>query len=134
MILRRLFFVAALLAACQAAIAADALPASALTFPKITDKTLVVWVAPADLTQRGGSVLTLDDQQSHFDAIVFGELAPARWMAGSDFYRRTKKDQTDDPTETAGPQAVVQVAVVYQGNHVTVYREGKVYARHEISQ
>jgi beta-fructofuranosidase len=134
MTLRLLFLVPSLLAACQAAVAADSAPASAPTLPNITDKTLVAWVAPANLTQRGGSVLTLDDQQSHFDAIVFGELAPARWMAGSDFYRRTKKEQGDCPAETAGPQTVVQVAIVYQGNHVTVYRDGKVYVRHEISQ
>jgi hypothetical protein len=29
----------------------------------LRDKTLVVWAAPANLTQRGGSVLTIDDGQ-----------------------------------------------------------------------
>jgi beta-fructofuranosidase len=53
----------------------------------------VAWVAPANLTQRGGSVLTLDDGQGHFDGIVFGELAAGKWMAGSDNYRRTEKNQ-----------------------------------------
>jgi len=45
-----------------------------------TDKTLVAWVVPADLTHRGGSVLTIqsDDQ---FDGIVFGG-ATARKMDG----------------------------------------------------
>ena len=46
----------------------------------LKDKTLVAWVAPANLAQRGGSVLTLEDQQDHFDGIVFGEIAPAKWM------------------------------------------------------
>jgi hypothetical protein len=50
----------------------------------LLDKTLVAWICPANLTQRGGSVLTIDDSQSHFDGIVFGELMPKRWMAGSD--------------------------------------------------
>ena len=29
--------------------------------PPIADKTLVAWVAPANLAQRGGSVLTLEE-------------------------------------------------------------------------
>ena len=67
----------------------------------LKDKTLVAWVTPANLTQRGGSVLTLDDQDSHFDGIVFGELMPGKWMAGSDFFKRTQKDQANCPAETA---------------------------------
>ena len=58
---------------------------------QLKDKTLVVWVAPANLTQQGGSVLTIEDDQSHFDGIFFGEIAPAKWMPGSDFHRRTLK-------------------------------------------
>ncbi|MFV1964984.1 MAG: hypothetical protein ACC628_06145, partial [Pirellulaceae bacterium] len=57
----------------------------------IADKTMVIWVAPADLTQRGGSVLTLEKSGGVFDAIVFGELAPSKWMAGSNGFRRTRK-------------------------------------------
>jgi hypothetical protein len=43
----------------------------------IGDKTLVAWVYLDNTTQRGGSALTLDDQASHFDGIIFGERAPA---------------------------------------------------------
>jgi sucrose-6-phosphate hydrolase SacC (GH32 family) len=100
----------------------------------LRDKTLVAWVAPANLTQRGGSVLTIDDQDSHFDGIVFGELSPARWMAGSDFYRRTLRDQSRCPAETTDPGTLVQVAIVYEGRLVTVYRNGKEIARHAIVQ
>ena len=112
--------------------AAEQPPAADLS--EVIDKTLVAWVSPGNLTQQGGSVLTLDDQHSHFDGIIFGELAPAKWMAGSDFYNRTKKEQANDPIETADPRTLVQVAIVYKGNHVTVYRNGKEYARHQISQ
>ena len=79
-------------------------------------------------------MLTLDDQQSHFDGIVFGELAAAKWMAGSDFFSRTQKDQANNPVETADSNTLVQVAIVYQGKQVTVYRNGKQYARHAIAQ
>jgi beta-fructofuranosidase len=100
---------------------------------EVINKTLVAWVSPGNLTQQGGSVLTLDDQQSHFDGVVFGELARAKWMAGSDFYSRTKKEQTTDLAETADPKTLVQVAIVYRGNQITVYRNGKEYSRHQIA-
>lgn len=98
----------------------------------LTDKTFVAWVAPATLTQKGGSVLSLDDGDGHFDGLVFGELAPARWMAGSDFYRRTRRDQGDRPAETAGPDTFVKLALVYRGNTVTLSRNGTVISQHEI--
>ncbi|MCY2989533.1 MAG: hypothetical protein NTY19_16905 [Planctomycetota bacterium] len=75
----------------------------------IADKTLVAWVAPANLTQRGGSVLTLEDPHGCFDGIVFGELSPGRWMAGSDNFHRTQRNQAHYPTETADPQTLLQM-------------------------
>jgi len=88
------------------------------------DKTLVAWVSPANLTQRGGSVLTLEKPGGVFDAIVLGEIAPSKWMAGSDSFKRTQQKQDDFPSETASPGTLVQVAIVYQGQHVTLYRNG----------
>ena len=67
----------------------------------LKDKTLVVWVSPANLTQRGGSVLTIEKPGGAFDGIVLGELAPAKWMPGSNGFSRTRKDQESFPTETA---------------------------------
>ena len=83
--------------------AVKATPAPASPWP-LKDKTLVAWVSPANLTQRGGSVLTIDDVRSHFDGIVFGELAERRWMAGSDTFRRTHREQGPWPEETADPK------------------------------
>ena len=100
--------------------------------PTITDKTLVVWAAPADLAQRRGSALTIDDMKSHFDGIIFGELAQGKWMAGSDFHRRSQRDQASYATETIGPDTFVQVAIVYEGKTITIYRGGKEYAAYAI--
>ena len=102
--------------------------------PSIVDKTLVAWVSPANLTQRGGGVLTLDDQAGNFDGIVFGELAPAKWMAGSNFYLRTQKEQRSYPAETADSKTTVQVAIVYHGTTVTLYRNGKQTAQYQIQR
>jgi len=59
----------------------------------LADKTLVAWVARANLSQRGGSALTLEKSGGTFDAIVLGEIAPSRWMAGSNGFSRTQKVQ-----------------------------------------
>ncbi|WP_165250875.1 GH32 C-terminal domain-containing protein [Paludisphaera soli] len=101
--------------------------------PKLRDKTLVVWVAPANTTQRGTGVLTIQRPGGPFDAIVLGEIAPARWMAGSEFFRRTHADQAAWPAETAGPETFVQVAVSYRGKHVSIHRDGKLYAEYDMA-
>ena len=102
--------------------------------PPIRDKTLVAWVRLADLAQRGGSALTVIDPQERFDAIVFGERAAGRWMAGSDFFKRTPRDQSAWPAETAGPKTTVQLAIVYRGTRITLYRDGREYAAYEVNQ
>jgi len=112
-------------------IAADdpaAKPATALAV--LHNKTLVAWVSPANLTQRGGSVLTIDDGQSHFDGIIFGEIVPRKWMPGSDGFNRSLKDQTDWPEETVDGHTFVQVAIVYNGREVTFYRNGTKHAQY----
>jgi len=94
----------------------------------IADKTLVAWVYPANLSQRGGGVLTLENAQGEFDAVVFGEIQPGRWMAGSNGFSRTGRDQDKWAAETAGADTAVQIAIVYEGKHVTIYRNGQPYA------
>ena len=108
-------------------------PAAAGEAP-LRDKTLVVWAAPANLTQRGGSALTVEDGQTHFDGIVFGELTPGRWMAGSDFFARTERRQDAWPAETADAKTFVQIAIVYRDHEVTTYRNGREYSHHTIRQ
>ncbi|MHC4693755.1 MAG: LamG-like jellyroll fold domain-containing protein, partial [Planctomycetota bacterium] len=98
---------------------------------KITDKTLVVWVSPANLTQRGGSALTINDTTiDRFDGVIFAEIEPSVWMPGSNNYSRTQKNQSDWPKETASPNQFVQMAIVYKAKQITVYRNGRLYAQY----
>ena len=98
---------------------------------RLTDKTLVVWVSPANLEQSGGSALTVNDTTiDRFDAVVFAELAPQVWMPGSNGYSRSCQEQADWPKETAAADGLVQMAIVYQGQEITVYRDGQLYARY----
>ena len=94
----------------------------------LKDKTLIAWVAPATRTQRGGSVLTIEKPGGVFDAIVLGELAPAKWMAGSDGFNRTKREQDTFPVETADSHTLIQIAIVYRDKEVTLFRNGTLYA------
>ena len=88
-----------------------------------------MWVSPASLTQAGGSALTVNDTTiDRFDGIVFAELEPRVWMPGSNGYSRTCQEQTQWPKETADPDTFVQVAIVYQQQNITVYRNGELYA------
>ncbi|MEI7986413.1 MAG: LamG-like jellyroll fold domain-containing protein [Armatimonadota bacterium] len=102
------------------------------TAPDLVDKTLVVWVAPAEQQKRGGSALTIDDGRDHFDGIVFGELAPQKWFAGSDYWRRSYKDQSRISEETADRNTFVQVAITYAGKEVSLYRNGVLLEHHRI--
>ncbi len=103
------------------------------TGPDLVDKTLVVWVAPAEQQRGGGSALTIDDGRDRFDGIVFGELAPRKWLAGSDYWRRTNKDQSKIPEETADPNTFVQIAITYAGREVSLYRNGKLLEHHTMA-
>jgi len=114
---------AALLSATTVCTAADDKP--------LTDKTLVVWASPANLMQSGGSALTINDTTiDRFDGVVFAELAPQVWMPGSNNYSRSHKEQGDWPKETATADQFVQMAIVYQGREVTLYRNGALYAKY----
>ncbi len=100
----------------------------------LADKTLVVWASPANLTQSGGTALTVNDTtMDRFDGVVFAELEPQVWMPGSNGYSRTNQTQTDWPKETATPGQFVQMAIVYHGQQITVYRDGVLYAEYSTS-
>ena len=93
----------------------------------LADKTLEAWVALGNLDQRGGGVVGLDVPEGRFfDAIVFGEISPRHWLAGSDFFNRSQ-----DPggiAETAGPETLVHVAISYAADgSIRLYRDGQPY-------
>ena len=95
-----------------------------------TDKTLVSWVALANTTQQGGSALTIQ-RGEQFDGIVFGENTPGKWMAGSDLFSRAQRDQNTNAVEKADDKTLLQMAIVYRGNQVSIYRSGEPYASYE---
>ena len=108
-------------------IALFALMLSAAAGGAATDKTLVAWVALSDKSVRAGSVLTIQ-KGDQFDGIVFAERDPGKWMAGSDFFRRTQGDRSGTPVEVADAGTLVQMAVVYEGGGIRIHRNGELHA------
>jgi len=72
-------------------------------------------------------VLTIQSGDQ-FDGIVFGELQPGKWMAGSNYHRRTQKAQDNYVPETADSKTMVRIAIVYKGDEILIYRNGRSYA------
>jgi len=90
-------------------------------------KTLEAWVKLDTLTQRGGGVMSVQTPDgAAFDAIVFGELEPTKWMAGSEGFRRTRSFA--GPVEADAEKDAVHVALtVAVDGTVTGYRNGRPY-------
>ncbi len=88
-------------------------------------KTLEAWVALDDLDQRGGAAISIESESgSVFDAIVFGEQQPRKWMVGSDGFQRTQPLAIAD--EQSDERAFVHVAVVYSTDgNIAFYRNGE---------
>ena len=96
-----------------------------------TDKTLVAWVEINDVSVRGGSILTIQSGDK-FDGIVFGETEEGKWIAGSDQWNRTHKDLSNVKPETEDSQGkLIQMAVVYKGKNIRIYRNGILYSAYE---
>ena len=100
--------------------------------PILKEKTLVVWVSPANLDQKGGTALTLDDGLSRFDGIIFGEIADRKWMAGSNNFARTLKDQSSVAGEVIDSRGWVKIAIVFQGMSITLYRNDQLYCQYQV--
>ncbi len=95
-----------------------------------SDKTLVAWVNPDNTDQQGGSVLTVQ-KGDEFDAIVFGEILKDRWMAGSNNFNRTLKEQIDLDQELVLDRQFLQLAIVYEQDQISIFKNGALYSSHE---
>lgn len=95
----------------------------------IREKTLEVWLQLADLTQRGGGVMTIQTPDGKtFDSIVFGEKTPRQWLAGSDHFSRTSP--FDGNEESDNSRDPVHIAVAYHADgRVVGYRNGQPYGK-----
>ena len=91
----------------------------------LEEKTLEAWVKLDDLDQRAGAAISVHTRNNQFDAIVFAERKPKKWMAGSDFFNRTKDLTAPDESTTDG---FIHLAIAYHSDGtIACYRNGKPY-------
>ena len=103
---------------------------------RLINKTLVVWTLPENLVQQGAGVLTLQEGGT-FDSIVMGEVSPSKWMAGSEFFRRTQREQSavlPETLTTSNQAEMIRLAAVYDEESVTIYRNRKLLTRYPIDR
>lgn len=93
----------------------------------VSEKTLEAWVRLDNLDQQGGGVISLQTRNGAvFDSIVFAETEPRRWLAGSDFHRRSQSFQ--GPAEQDATVHPVHLAITYHADgRITGYRNGVPY-------
>jgi beta-fructofuranosidase len=116
-----------ILSFCSSSVLSEVFP----IFNDIRDKTLVSWCTLDNLTQQGGSILTIDrGDGSVFDGIVFGEYRVGCWMSGSELWHRTQGDQSGLIPENSGPTTMIKIAIVYESNTIRIYRNDSLYAQY----
>ena len=95
----------------------------------LIEKTLEAWVILDNLQQRGGGAISVQTPGGLiFDAIVFGEREPQRWMAGSNGFVRTKS--FSGPGEEQATSRAVHLAITYKADGtITGYRDGQPYGK-----
>ena len=92
-------------------------------------KTLEAWVQLENLSQRGGGVISIQRiGGGQFDAVVFGEREPKKWMAGSNSFQRY--ESFNAMPELDAVKSPIQVTLTYgEDGTITGYREGKPYGK-----
>ena len=108
----------------------NAPPSPALAPGALRDKTVVVWLTLANLKQQFVGIIAIDDWQSHVDSLVFGGLSPAKWIAGSESWLRTHQDERKSAVETVAQNVIIQLAITYKDQEITLYRNGQKYLQY----
>jgi hypothetical protein len=95
----------------------------------LREKTLEVWLKLDNLKQRGGAAISIQTSNgATFDAIVFGEREPGKWMAGSSGFQRTQSFGGE--SETAATKEFTHMAITYKTDGtITGYRNGRPYGK-----
>lgn len=93
----------------------------------LVEKSLEVIAVLENLDQRGGGVMSVQSSDGQvFDAVVFAERTPRRWLAGSDHHRRTESFGGGEE-QTASKQPVHLVITYGADGTIGGYRNGSPY-------
>ena len=95
----------------------------------LREKTLEAWVQLDTLDQAGGAAISVETINGiTFDAIVFGEREPQRWMSGSNTFSRSESFVGSEEHEAA--ERPVHIALVYHADGtIECFRDGVPYGQ-----
>ncbi|OYP37903.1 DUF1553 domain-containing protein [Rhodopirellula sp. MGV] len=92
-------------------------------------KSLEAHVKLDSLEQSGGGVISIQTPDGRvFDAIVYGERQPRRWLSGSELHRRSQ-DVIAAPESLATERAVQIVITYHEDGNIAIYRNGQPYGQ-----
>lgn len=95
----------------------------------LREKTLEVRVRLGTLQQSGGGAISVQTMDGNvFDAIVYAEQEPARWIAGSNGFQRTASYRAT-AEEQADKEVVVFTQVYRADGTIVGYRNGRPYGQ-----
>lgn len=98
--------------------------------PTISSKTLISFLNIDNLNLRSGSAITLDKTNiDNFDAIVYAEAEPFKWMSGSNSFSRTQSFSPGFAETTADEEVMIAITYEVIGSNIqiTLYRNGIQY-------
>ena len=95
----------------------------------LPEKTLEAWLELDNLNQQGGGVISIETLGGEiFDAIVFAEREPQRWMAGSNGFSRTQSFGGTAETVTAPER--IHLAITWSSTgSIACFRNGEPYGQ-----
>jgi len=95
----------------------------------VGERTYEAWLRPVNLEQKGGGIVGLEQTSSHaFDSLVLGEKQKAKWLPGSNNFKRT--EQPEGAEETPSPHSPVHIAVTYATDGtIAMFRNGVPYGK-----
>lgn len=96
---------------------------------QIKERTLVAWAKINNLNVRGGSILSINTglAQNDFDAIVYAEKEPKKWMSGSGAFGRTENPNNKPASEYEEEvNKLVKITITYAANNqIKAYRDNE---------
>jgi hypothetical protein len=95
----------------------------------LREKTLEVWVRLQNLKQSGGGAMTVQTLDGGtFDAVVFAEREPRRWMAGSNGFVRTTSFAAIEEKEADRQPILIAITYAADGT-IRGFRNGTPYGK-----
>ena len=94
----------------------------------LSTRTLIVWVRPQNIEQRGAGVIAIESPQEEpdvFDGLTLGEYHAGAWENSSNYSHRSDQASPLGPILTQVPTKSTMIALTYEvDGRITMYLDG----------